>query len=141
MAQHLPDKELARLVSNVTETMLGFSVEVSSAEPTSALTELASQLSLEGPSEYCFALSTDCAGGTSLGAGMFALEPAEVDDEMRNDSLSELVNMTAGQIKRALGVDDALGLPLPVSADELQAWRGVRLCAQGVDICVWQKPR
>ena len=142
MAKLLAAQELARLVSNVTETMFGFSVEPCGEEtslPPAA--EVAKQLSLEGANEYSFALSTDIAGGNSLGSVMFAIEPSEVDDETRIDSLSELVNITAGQIKNALGVDAALGLPAEVDEEELQAWHCVRLRAGAVVLCVWQKPR
>jgi len=146
MAKLLAAHELARLVSNVTETMFGFTVEPCGEETTlapanSSPTEVAKQLSLEGANDYSFALSTDIAGGNSLGSVMFAIEPSEVDDETRIDSLSELVNITAGQIKNALGVDAALGLPAEVDEEELQAWHCVRLRAGAVVLCVWQKPR
>jgi hypothetical protein len=42
---------------------------------------------------------------------MFATPLERVDDGMINDALCELVNMTAGMLKSALKIDQALGLP------------------------------
>lgn len=46
-----------------------------------------------------------------LGARLFSLTPSEVDVGMMEDTLRELANITAGQVKRAMSIDAALGLP------------------------------
>lgn len=46
-----------------------------------------------------------------LGARLFSVEPKDVDISMMEDTLRELANITAGQVKRAMSIDSALGLP------------------------------
>ena len=49
---------------------------------------------------------------------MFACPPGEVDSAMMNDSLCELVNMTAGLLKSAMSLNQALGLPKILSGPD-----------------------
>lgn len=46
-----------------------------------------------------------------LGARLFSMAPKDVDVAMMEDTLRELANITAGQVKRAMAIDCALGLP------------------------------
>jgi hypothetical protein len=42
---------------------------------------------------------------------MFAIPREQVDSAMMNDSLCELLNMTAGLLKSVMALNQALGLP------------------------------
>jgi hypothetical protein len=80
------------------------------------------------------ALASDEKGCAILGARMFQVELPEVDASMIDDTLRELVNMTAGMIKRAIGADMSLGLPRIVSESRPDgpmpaSWRRVLLRA------------
>jgi hypothetical protein len=109
----IPDAgTLARLVSNVTETMCGISFSAAAGEPPS--TELCwrvATLPIKGERPLRVVLSSSRRGCTALGAALFSCEPDTLDDAMIEDSLRELLNMAAGQIKGALALDQALGLP------------------------------
>jgi hypothetical protein len=47
---------------------------------------------------------------------MFACAAGEVDTAMIDDSLCELVNMTAGLVKATMSLDQALGLPRVIAS-------------------------
>jgi hypothetical protein len=134
----LSDDKLAKLVSRVTETMTGISFTVSpTREIDAALFAHAAVLTI-GEGVLTVGLASDVIGSSRLGSALFSCAPAHVDAAMRNDSLSELVNMTAGQIKAAMMLDWALGLPKVVVAGAPRpdgpGWRRVRLRATGVDL-------
>jgi hypothetical protein len=136
----LTDEHLAKLVSRVTETMTGISFTVSpSREIDAALLAHAAVLTI-GDDVLTVGLASDEKGSARLGSALFSCAPAQVDASMRNDSMSELVNMTAGQIKAALLLDWALGLPKVVGAGAPRpdgpGWRKVRLRATGVELVV-----
>ena len=104
--------KLAKLVSNVTETMLGISFEpVVPQEPTPQLTWRTVMLPIPGKHPITVGLSSDESGCVRLSSAMFQVTNAEVDSTMMNDSLMELVNMTAGLVKSTLSLDQSLGLP------------------------------
>ena len=46
-----------------------------------------------------------------LGSRLFSVGLKDVDISMMEDTLRELANITAGQVKRAMSIDSALGLP------------------------------
>jgi hypothetical protein len=120
-ASNLPDPQtLAKLVSNVTQTMCGISfhpAEGHQADP--ALFWRIAWLPITGGRPIGVALSSDKPGCTALGAALFSCAPEAIDASMIDDSLRELLNMAAGQIKNALKLDQTLGLPKIVSAPEL----------------------
>ena len=64
----------------------------------------------------------DMASCQLLGARLFSMTPADVDVSMMEDTLRELANITAGQVKRAMSIDAALGLPRIVAG--LDPWGG-----------------
>lgn len=74
----------------------------------------------------------------ALSSAMFSVGPGEVDTSMINDALCELVNMTAGLVKGALSLDQALGLPRiagdPASFDNAHS---VVLRAEGLGLVLW----
>ena len=128
-----PPKELASLLSEVTGTMLGLPFEASEgAEHIDLLCWRSAVLPIGQGEELQVALASNEAGCAVLGARMFQVELGDVDAAMIDDTLRELVNMTAGMIKRALGADSALGLPRIVSQSRpdgapLDQWHRVLL--------------
>jgi len=139
---------LAALVSNVTQTMLGISF--AARDPGSLVRESpidlgwrTAMLPIPGPRPITIALSSNKESCAALGAAMFSCPEGEVDSLMMDDSLNELVNMTAGQIKSTLAIDQALGLPKIVGESELKRignetqWKSVALRAGAVELVVW----
>lgn len=74
-------------------------------------------LPIPGARPVTIGLSSDQASCQALCAKMFSCGADSVDDEMVDDSLRELTNMTAGLVKTALALDQALGLPKIVSSE------------------------
>jgi hypothetical protein len=141
-----PDK-LAALVSSVTETMCGLSFSPTGApQPLSGQWRTAA-LNIEGKKPIVVALSADPASCSAIGAAMFGCPADTIDVGMMEDVLRELVNMTAGQIKRVLALDEALGLPRIVTeTDLMKAVDPPQVCntplsAGGVKLVLWIGPR
>jgi hypothetical protein len=143
---NLPDPAtLATLVSNVTKTMCGFSFGV--ADPKNS-TRVAcfrmAVLEVTGGHPWRVALFSDQGGCTALCSALFQVEPADLEDGMIEDSLCELLNMAAGQIKGLLSADETLGLPKITSPEQLspqsqKAYReGILLRSQdSVNLMMW----
>lgn len=109
----LPDAQtLARLVSNVTSTMLGISFKPVDAPPMMAGVWRTALLPIPGARPVVVGLASEFQSSQRLSAAMFSCKEADVDQPMRDDSLRELANMTAGLVKSALGLDALLGLPI-----------------------------
>jgi hypothetical protein len=106
----LPAERLASSVSRVTSAMLGLTFQPALASSRPALWRTA-MLQIPGARPVTVALSSDRAGCAALAAAMLGMEQDELDLSMIDDFLRELVNMTAGQIKAELSLDQALGLP------------------------------
>jgi hypothetical protein len=143
-----PDpKALATLVSNVTQTMMGMSFAAKDFSDASEKRRFdaswrTAMLPIPGQRPVTIALSSDQKSSAALCAAMFSVGENAIDESMMDDALSELVNMTAGQIKGALGLDQALGLPKIVKDPELTRigevpWRCVALQAGRVELVVW----
>lgn len=89
--------------------MLGRTFEVTNKEaPDRWRTAM---LSIAGAKPVTVALSSDRAGCAALAAAMLMCDEEELELQMIDDFMRELVNMTAGQIKCELALDQALGLP------------------------------
>jgi len=143
---NLPDPQtLATLVSTVTETMCGISFEpakeVRQIDPTAWRLAI---LPINGKRKIQVLLSSDQASGLGLGAALLGFPADQLDPSMVDDSLCELLNMAAGQIKRALRLDDALGLPRIVEGEAGQALfktarhQGTMLRSRGeLDLIIW----
>lgn len=137
----LTDERLATLVSGVTHTLLGLRFALAPrGEVPGPHCWRAAVLDV-GDRTFTVALSSDQRGCTALGAAFFDVTAAAVNASIMNDSLAELVNITAGQLKMALRIDKALGLPRIVDRPERPSagrWRVIRLRAEGaVEILVW----
>jgi hypothetical protein len=113
-----PPEEMARIVSSVTHTMLGITFEAVRASPTAALTSRTVMLPIPGKMPLTVGLSSDELGSIKLGSAMFSVPMKEVDGTMMDDSLLELLNMTAGLIRTVLCLDQALGLPKVIPSND-----------------------
>jgi len=139
----LPAPErLAKIVSSITETMLGISFRADTARGvgTAALCWRTATLRIPGARPLTVGLSSDAAGCVALGAALFAAEAKNVDQEMIDDSLRELVNMTAGLLKSMLRLDQLLGLPRIVEAEgepDLKGSQTVVLRANQLGLVLW----
>ena len=118
---NLPDPHtLANLVSNVTKTMCGFSFAVADpGQRTNVSCFRMAVLEVTGGQPWQVALFSDQGGCTALGAALCQVEPDMLEDGMIEDSLCELLNMAAGQIKGLLSADETLGLPKITSPSDL----------------------
>ena len=136
----IPDgATLAQLVSNVTQTMCGISFSAAAGEsPTPELCWRVATLPIKGERPLRVALSSSRNGCAALGAALFSCEPDTLDDGMIEDSLRELLNMAAGQIKGALALDQALGLPEIVAGPAHALQTGVVLRSQDdLGLLIW----
>ena len=137
----LSAESLVTLVTNVTRTMFGFSFRLGESARGARLRYRVALLTIGAQTPVTVALATDEPGARALGGSMFQCPPAEVDLSMAEDSMCELVNMTAGQIKSALSLDAALGLPRVTDpARVLRAasrWERVTLRAEPMELEVW----
>jgi hypothetical protein len=120
MSVRLPEpKTIARLVSFVTRTMCGLEfVPASPGDPVPACWRLA-LLPIAGKRPLTVALFSDRAGCHALGAALAGLPPDQVDEPVVEDSLRELLNMAAGQLRRELVPDQPLGLPRVVTIESM----------------------
>jgi Chemotaxis phosphatase CheX len=106
-----PPEKMASLVSGVTQTMLGLTFVPDEAAAHRDLTWRTAVLPIAGERPLTVGLSSDKHGCSQLSAAMFACSPEDVDQNMMNDALCELVNMTAGLLKSVMSLNQALGLP------------------------------
>ena len=136
-------ERLAALVSNVTETMLGLSFVPAGDVPAHPLFNWRTAIMLvDGARPVSVGLSSDEPGCTKLAAAMFGCKPEGVDVGMMNDALRELVNMTAGLLKREVALDQALSVPVIIDdkdalADIARQHPALVLVAREVGIALW----
>ena len=142
----LPGAEtLAKLVSRVTSTMCGITFEPSTEHnPSPDLCFRVATLPIRGKRPLRVSLCSTEPAGKALGAALFQCTASALDQTMVDDALRELLNMAAGQIKGAMALDEALGLPRIVSLEELAAGAdggrppGLVLRSQGaLDVVIW----
>lgn len=137
--KNISDDVVAKLVSQVTGTMLGLRFDVSKeARPAFTGAQRTATLQLSGGRQLTIALSATDEGCARMSSAMFSVEPAQVDGSMKNDSLGELLNMISGQIQRALAIDSALGLPAVHESglSSAERWRTVKLRSGDVELLV-----
>ena len=118
----LASDRLARSVSRVTAIMLGLTFR---AVVPATKVELwrTVVLTIPGKRPITVALSSDRRGCAALASAMLGLDEDGLGVDMIDDFMRELVNMTAGQIKLELALDQALGLPRVIDGDALFASR------------------
>jgi hypothetical protein len=100
---------------------------------------------LIGAPLYIITARADDNGGSALASAMFSCETADTNAEMVEDSLRELCNIVAGQVKSLIAQDHEIGLPSRLTDDrtlhDVHQWSGARLLVGGrgnaeVDIAV-----
>lgn len=106
-----PPEKMATLVSGVTQTMLGLTFIPDEGKSHDELTWRTAMLPIKGEQPLTVGLSSDQHGCSRLSAAMFGCPLEEVDQNMMNDALCELVNMTAGLLKSVMSLNQSLGLP------------------------------
>jgi len=147
MSTRIAPEKLAALVSSVTQTMCGLSFESTGTYPAFNPEARMAALTIEGPKPIMVALSADPASCAAISEAMFGCPAEQLEPGMIEDVLRELVNMTAGQVKQALSVDDALGLPsIMTEIDLLKVLdqpkvSNTSLKAGGVKLVLWVGPR
>ncbi len=145
----LPTPEsLATLVSNITQAMLGMSFRLAPAEAGGLPWQRDTQwrvavLPIAGRRPLTVAVASDSHGAALLGSAMFSCPAGAVDRSMADDSLRELTNIVAGQVKSVLAPDQALGLPRVLSTREgfdqqkMTGWRNATLKNNDKQVRVW----
>ena len=111
---------LARSVSRVTTTLLGKTFRVIAPATPVALWRTV-VLPIPGVRPVTIALSSDRRSCAALASAMLGMDEDGLDVDMIDDFMRELANMTAGQLKRELSLDQALGLPRVLDGDALFA--------------------
>lgn len=144
--RNLPDAHsLAQMVSSVTEVMCGtkFAPADDRARGNSICGRMV-LLPIQGTRDISVVLASDSAGSRALGAALFGRPADQLTATMIDDAIAEVLNMVAGQIQRAMGIDQPLGLPRVTSLGEMAATSGVGfndsvlLTSEGaVDLKLW----
>ncbi|MBT6177886.1 MAG: hypothetical protein HOI23_11620 [Deltaproteobacteria bacterium] len=119
----IPDNEtLIGVFHNITSTMLSLDSQSCSATQTNEqkkdLLYCTGVLAMPGPTPITVAVSSDLQGCTQLASALFALEPTDVEIDMIGDTMAELSNMFAGQLKGFLNLSQNLGLPKVLTKGE-----------------------
>jgi len=140
----LPTPEaLAAMVTNVTKTMFGitFALDTGTDTELPGQTWHAATLPIRGAHPLTVAIAADGEAARTLACAMFSCAPAGLDSTMIADALSEMVNIVAGQVKAALSLDQALGLPKVVSDaapwSPPERWRSATLSRGETRTVVW----
>ncbi|MDX2018925.1 MAG: chemotaxis protein CheX [Deltaproteobacteria bacterium] len=113
----LDEKKLVSCVSDVTAAICGIKFMPGSLVEGDAW--IAACLPIKGGVPITIALLSDESCSRALAAGMLQMEPHDLDRLLIEDTLREILNMVAGQVKTALNLDQALGLPTIVAPAEL----------------------
>jgi hypothetical protein len=111
-----PIENVARSLSRVTTAMCGRTFRPGTVVPSPWRTVV---LPIAGAFPLSIALSSDHRGCTVLAASMLCADEDDLELSTIDDSLRELLNMTAGQLKAELALDQALGLPRVVDSDRI----------------------
>jgi CheY-specific phosphatase CheX len=120
MSALLASDRVARSVSRVTVTMLGKSFRaIDPGTPVARWRTVV--LAIPGARPLTVALSSDRSGCAALTSAMLGTDADGLDVAMIDDFMRELVNMTAGQIKSELSIDQSLGLPRVIDGDAMFA--------------------
>ena len=145
----LPTPEtLANVVDETTQAMFGVPVtyagDCGNGLPTADSEKPTIIVPLIGNPLYIVTAHADRSGGPSLASTMFSCTPDEANEEMVEDSLRELCNIVAGQVKSLVAPEHEIGLPSRLTdADTLKDalnWSGAKIrfgsSAAPIDIAV-----
>jgi hypothetical protein len=139
VSQLLASDRLARSVSTITTTMLG--KRFRPVDPGTPVERWRTAvLTISGARPVTVALASDRRGCAELASAMLGMDADALDVAMIDDFLRELLNMTAGQIKLELALDQALGLPRMVDDDDVfagsRAWAHHVLDSDSINLVV-----
>ncbi len=126
------------MVNSVTTTMMNVKFALAGGSAARVAFRRA-VLPIPGIVPVSVVLACDEGSCRQLGARLFCVKPGEVDVTMIEDTLRELANITAGQVKRAMSLDQALGLPRILEGSvawstSIDGSQSVRLKAEAGDI-------
>ena len=126
------------MVNSVTTTMMNVKFALAGAAGGRVAYRRA-VLPIPGHIPVSVVLACDQSSCKQLGARLFCVKPEEVDVSMIEDTLRELANITGGQVKRAMSLDQALGLPRILEGSEswssaIEGTQLVHLKAEAADI-------
>jgi CheY-specific phosphatase CheX len=105
------------MVNSVTGTMMNLKFALAKG-PTLRAPFRRAVLPIPGATPVSVVVTSDKQSCEKLGARLFMVSPQSVDTTMMEDTLRELANITAGQVKRAMSLDQALGLPKILTGEE-----------------------
>jgi CheY-specific phosphatase CheX len=108
------------MVNSVTTTMMDVKFVLAPAPTQNVAPFRRAVLPIPGSMPVAVVVTGDESSCAKLGARLFMVSAKDVDVSMMEDTLRELANITAGQVKRAMSIDSALGLPRIVVGGE--AW-------------------
>jgi len=136
----LAPNRIAAILSGITLTMLDMDLALAEGgAPKDGSFRRTAVISIPGERPIAVALSADVAGCAAIGAAMFSCPQEEVAPEMADDALAELTNVTAGEVKRALRLDQTIGLPVILGDDATTPqwrarWSHVLLHGEVIDL-------
>jgi hypothetical protein len=125
---------LANMVSETTQMMFGISL-VFGGDCPPGLPDVGDGhtiiVPLIGDPLYLVTAKSSAVGGLALATMMFECAPGEANAAMIEDSLRELTNILAGQLKSFIAQEHQIGLPSRLEDDTTLAgssrWAGARL--------------
>lgn len=127
----LPDAwTLARLVSNVTEAVNGTTFVPSCDDDSTRDQQICGRMFLlpfQGKRAISVVLFCDSTAAHAVASALYGYPREQLSREAIDDAVREMLNMVAGQIQRALHIDQQLGLPRPTSLAEISRTAGVGL--------------
>jgi hypothetical protein len=112
---------LASMVNSVTTTMMNVKFALV-AHSQLVVPFRRAVLPIPGVPRLAVVVTGDEPSCQKLGGRLFSVAAKDVDVSMMEDTLRELANITAGQVKRAMSIDAALGLPRIVVGSD--SWGG-----------------
>lgn len=140
----LPTPEtVASLVSEAAENMWGVPftlVKGGNGKATATPHSRTVLLEMSGTNSLSVVVSSDEVGGAALGGIMFSCDRNEVSTGMIDDSLCELANILAGQLKTLMAPTHVLGLPTVLPKKVFQecelSQAHLRIGEQDATVCV-----
>ena len=99
------------MVNDITTSMMNLRFALVRNTPSDMKPFRRAVLPIPGQTPISIVVTSDQISCEKLSSRLFMVTPAEVDVPMIEDTLRELANITAGQVKRAMSLDQALGLP------------------------------
>lgn len=131
MSEVLDSDTLAAIASEAAAAMFSIDLEPLSETDSRSISHRGRRavlLRLMGAPEIMLALVADSEAGAMLASSIFEVAPEDADGAMVDDSLRELANIFAGQVKSMVAPEHHIGLPRVQSDSASLAnreWHGV----------------